>query len=258
MDKIKDKIKKLLALGQSPNEAEAMAAIEKAHELMLRYGVVDIDLTAPSKWFEQVMTHNTVVTQQVGRNLVWRKRVLHSVAIWNFCVSGFTSYHLYLSGAEPYRTVAELMYRYLVEVCEKLASEYGRTMRAELKAKQHPNYDIERKVRLSKRQFLNGISLKLENRISKLIESPKPEDTVSGSNTFTTQIVWEGDSYKRVVEQVVEHLYRTLDFKQVKTRTSKINVTDAILSGWEAGDGVSLDKQVHGEKDSRNYLPAGR
>ena len=36
---IEDRIRKLLALADSPNEHEAAAAAEKAQELMLRYGI---------------------------------------------------------------------------------------------------------------------------------------------------------------------------------------------------------------------------
>lgn len=42
--KILDKIKKCMALGKSPNEHEAAAAIRQAQKLMDKYGITDLDL----------------------------------------------------------------------------------------------------------------------------------------------------------------------------------------------------------------------
>ncbi len=50
MSAIEDRIRKLLALADSPNENEAAAAAEKAHALMLRYGSCGHEWkTAPSQ-----------------------------------------------------------------------------------------------------------------------------------------------------------------------------------------------------------------
>ena len=54
-DKIKDKIKKLLALAQSPNEAEAQSAMNKAIELMQKYSIEESEVHG--KKMESVILH---------------------------------------------------------------------------------------------------------------------------------------------------------------------------------------------------------
>lgn len=61
-DDLIDTIRRLLALGQSPNEHEAAAALAKAAELLARHNVTQEDLTARSiagDWTEETVDHAT-------------------------------------------------------------------------------------------------------------------------------------------------------------------------------------------------------
>jgi hypothetical protein len=55
MDKIKEKIEKLLRLAESSNEHEAQSALARANELMLRHNITDMDFTADKEYVRFVV-----------------------------------------------------------------------------------------------------------------------------------------------------------------------------------------------------------
>jgi hypothetical protein len=75
MSAIEDRIRKLLALADSPNENEAAAAAEKAQALMLRYGIELATVAASSG--ERLAVDEHVVD---GRADPWRRMLADAVA----------------------------------------------------------------------------------------------------------------------------------------------------------------------------------
>jgi hypothetical protein len=81
---IVEKIAKLLALGKSPNEAEAMAAIAKAQKLMSQYSISESDLENVTQDMG-----NGFIKQRVSMNHSrfqnWEKNLMMAIAASNFC-----------------------------------------------------------------------------------------------------------------------------------------------------------------------------
>jgi hypothetical protein len=76
-DQLVEKVRKLLALAESPNENEAALAAEKAQELMLRHGI-DMAQIAASEGTTTIGVDETHVT---GTPVdPWRRGLLHVVA----------------------------------------------------------------------------------------------------------------------------------------------------------------------------------
>jgi len=75
-DTLIEKVKKLLALADSPNENEAALAAEKAQELMLRHGISMAQVAARSNdktiGVDEATTH--------GKTTPWRRHLAHHVA----------------------------------------------------------------------------------------------------------------------------------------------------------------------------------
>jgi len=81
LEKVADKIKKLFALSQSPNEAEAMAAFSKAQELLTRHNLSMSDLadSQPEEVEEQIIDESK-------RPSSWKGALLGAVAKANYCM----------------------------------------------------------------------------------------------------------------------------------------------------------------------------
>jgi hypothetical protein len=77
--RVAEKIKKLLALGTSPNESEAAAAVAKAQELMFRYNLSIEDLVT------QVASLVGERTTDINANLTWTVRLALAVAESSLC-----------------------------------------------------------------------------------------------------------------------------------------------------------------------------
>jgi hypothetical protein len=75
MSAIEERIRKLLALGDSPNENEAAAAAEKAQALMLRYGIELATIAASSG--ERLAVDEHVLDEKVDP---WRRMLAAAVA----------------------------------------------------------------------------------------------------------------------------------------------------------------------------------
>lgn len=93
-------VRKCLKLGQSPNEHEAALALAKAQELLLKYNLGMIDVSADARE-ERPVGHETL-TVGWGR---WRKQLFYCIAELNFCYGLESQEHVYLVG-RPHNTAA--------------------------------------------------------------------------------------------------------------------------------------------------------
>lgn len=129
IDRVLDRVRKLLALGGSPNQAEAEAAVEKAHNLLKAHNLSMTDLEQKEALTEETFMEGTMI-----RN--WRKILLHAVAEYNFCglyahvfrdTSGpraTTKTHLKVVGTEAGVIVTRIMATYLMDVVTRLARDF--------------------------------------------------------------------------------------------------------------------------------------
>jgi len=112
IEKIKRKIKKLLALSASPNENEAAAAIEKAREIMGEYG-----LSESQCLYER---HSARATKRAS---LWRSVLAKPVA-WLYCCEVFRVPHkgeMCFFGESFDAFMAREMYGYLSKTIERMA-----------------------------------------------------------------------------------------------------------------------------------------
>ncbi len=112
-DVIKNKIKKLFALSKSPNEHEAMAALEKAEQLLKEYSLSKDDV---------------LITQQEVKGTVrlssWRAVIIDAINWLNGTVSVRTSDGKYIFyGSDIAVTMSAEMFKYLEKSIERIARQ---------------------------------------------------------------------------------------------------------------------------------------
>ncbi|KKO17971.1 MAG: SprT-like family protein [Candidatus Brocadia fulgida] len=172
---ILDKVHKLLALAQSPNEHEAQTAMTKAHELLLRYNLSLLDTQTKGNYLHKQIG-------EIGRRDPAKSTVSAILCkyffvevIWTF---GYDQHRnrrgrvLEIYGAPENVEMAEYVYHYLLNVSELLWKEYkGKNM---INGNRH------------RRTFIYGL---LEGFYHKL------ED--SGRENVSQKLVWKGDPQLR-------------------------------------------------------------
>ncbi len=168
---ILDKVHKLLALAQSPNENEAQTAMTKAHELLLRHNLSLLD--TQTKW--------NYIHKQIGE--IGRrdpaKSIIGSIlckfffveAIWTFAYDQHSNRRgriLEIYGTPENVEMAEYVYHYLQNISELLWQEY----------KEKGNIDGNRHRRTFIYGLLNGFYHKLDSK---------------SQENASQKLVWKGD-----------------------------------------------------------------
>jgi len=152
--KVLEKIRKLLNLGASPNEPEAVAAVNKAHALLREYNLSIEDIKEPV----DVKRHDVI---KGSRMLKWRKILIYASAYTNYCevveTVGRGVHNFSLYGREHNVAGAMALYGYLAEVVGK-AAEYAR-----------PG--------LNKSDFCLGMAFRLKERLEEMMVKEAAECT---------------------------------------------------------------------------------
>lgn len=218
---ILDKVHKLLALAQSPNEHEAQTAMAKAHELLLRHNLSLLD--TQTKW--------NYIHKQVGE--IGRRDPAKSTisailckyffveAIWTF---GYDQHRnqrgrvLEIYGTPENVEMAEYVYHYLQNVPDLLWTEY----------REKNNINGNRHRRTFINGLLEGFYHKLEGRVQE---------------NASQKLVWKGDPR-------LKEFYRQKNPRRTRT-TSRYSKTcqDAYNSGVFQGKNLIIHKGV---RDSGN------
>lgn len=118
-----DKVRKLLALGESPNEAEAAVAISKARSMLEKYNLSMEDITAPKEVLEAVVRMATRVSDPES----WEALLLSDLANINFCTIIFLQHNRETVAAiagKPVNIIGTReMYNYLARAIDRIAQE---------------------------------------------------------------------------------------------------------------------------------------
>ena len=119
MSDIKDRIKKLLALGQSPNENEARDALLKARDLMMKYKISETEFEEKKDAkMEHLLCREISWTTDGGR--VWMTDLCNLIANKYLCVAAWHTPHgtrthtLMLTGLEDDVHVCKEVMKYAV------------------------------------------------------------------------------------------------------------------------------------------------
>jgi len=164
-EKLYDKIRKLLALGESPNEEEASLAIEKAHELLKKHNL-SMDV------LEMKKTEIKEGTYFEADSLVgWKSALLKMITRANYCdvlvrkSEAGDHFLINIIGREHNVVASSIMADYLFAVCDKLSNE------------KYPEEGASREG------YLLGLSAGLQSRLRAL----KFKDSVTDSKALVIQ-----------------------------------------------------------------------
>ena len=118
-----EKVQKLLALGQSPNEHEAQRAIEHAQRLLLKYNMTMNDVKIAADDVKETIIENG------KRASTWKSSLLNVIAEFNYgtflIYSGGGNFKYSVIAKEVNFIVIKNMYEYLVEAIDRMAKDYS-------------------------------------------------------------------------------------------------------------------------------------
>lgn len=138
----KDKIKKLLALAESPNENEAQAALLKARQLMAEHKIGEADLEEPED--KEILHKRTSVTFSKRRD-GWISNLAVVIAENYCCMASVCHY----KGKQTY-TVQLNGFKSDVEICERVLLFAVEFVRGKNKMRQwSDNYPYSPKEKLA-------------------------------------------------------------------------------------------------------------
>ena len=126
---IRDKIKKLLALSASSNEAEAKAALMKAHELMGRYKLSIVELEDKKDATVIVLDSGLTATKITGTYMF---RLAHVIAEACLCrsvlsrVKGDKTYSLRIAGFEDDAIICKDMFSFVASFLKRQVDKQTR------------------------------------------------------------------------------------------------------------------------------------
>lgn len=208
-NKIVEKILKLLALGESPNENEASLALEKALELMDMHNIRQQDLNLPS-------SIGSADYLSAGRIPTWVKILANSVGKLTGCKPLIHSRNgvkvIRSWGKEENLTVFTHTMDYLVEVCDRLTIENG--------------YG---KGRAYCTQYRNGLVMRIGQRINQMM---MPENSTEKALVLRSNAIRE-----------IEDFFQKTGYK-VKTQVLDVESAGGYHHGYKDGGKVNLSKQL--------------
>ena len=210
-EQIKKKIKKLLALSKSPNENEAMAALEKARKLMEENGLSEQDCN--------VYTEETKYLKSRPR---WQYIIAKGVAWINGTVirivNDYNSMVVRFHGAETDVFISKEMYQYLVKTVNRMAKQNIR--------------------KNAKKPYINsykeGMAASLYQRMLQAGE------LYSWANKRESQL----EAIEKYVVELYKVRYEASRIKEKKQKTNNI----AFYRGANDGEKINLNRQTTGGK----------
>ena len=207
-NKTVEKIQKLLALGQSPNENEANAALQMAMKLMDMHNIQQEDLEIKDSM-------ESLDYFKAGRIATWIKLLSVAVGKLTGCkalvYSGKGVKAIRVWGKESNLIVFSHTMNYLVETCDRLTVEnsYG-------------------KGRAYCTQYRNGLVMRIGQRIDELL---MPENSTEKALVLRSKAFQEIDDFFNQTG------------KEVKTQVLNVGGR-GYREGVEDGDRVNLNKQI--------------
>jgi len=226
-----EKISKLLALANSPNEHEAALAAEKAAELLAQHNLSVADLGEDK---DEDITKGIV--DKTGRYVTWKMWILAGIANANGCQAMRSTYsgEMRVVGAETNITVSKSMYEYLTAVVDRLV-------------KQH---------RGKGRAFINAFRVGCATRLRQRLEQRRKymeQKGIAGNNDDNSKSA-SAIVVRSMFEKHTLAIQRYLKQEGVKCKTQKSTAVNSDLGfsfGYIAGEKVSLNywnQNLHKDK----------
>ncbi|WP_428769320.1 DUF2786 domain-containing protein [Treponema sp. HNW] len=210
-EQIKKKIKKLLALSKSPNENEAMAALEKARKLMEENGLSDLDCDIYTEE-TKCLKSRPLWQQIIGSGVAWINGTV--VRIISDDGSPVVRFH----GSETDVFISKEMYQYLVKTVDRMAKQ---NIRKNAKKPYRDSYKEGMATSLYVRMLEAGALYSWANR---------RESQLAVIDKYVVELYKEG--------------YETVDH----TSATKKRNNAAFYRGANDGESVNLNRQTTGGK----------
>jgi hypothetical protein len=234
MSAIEERIRKLLALADSPNENEAAAAAEKAQALMLRYGIELATIAAASG--ERLEVDEHVVGGKVDP---WRRMLAAAVAgsaggrvVWAPDGGRSQGKIFFYGPAGAVGGIVEL-YRYLDTQLVVISA----TATA-----------ARRERRVHGRTWRNSFLLGAVGRLGQRLDARCAETTGTGDNSRALVLV------KSAVDREIERRHPELESSGYRASVAR----SAYEAGSHAGRHVDLgDRRLGGSSPALPYAAAG-
>ena len=224
---IADKIRKLLALSKSPNEAEAISALAKAHEMLRKYNL-DIDqiINAPEK---------SIVDEpflEGSRARKWKLNLLQEIATFNYC----KVYKTVLQNA-PVKNVRKVSAFYF-SVVGREANVASCKVMAEyiFSAIDNASLKIKGEGRLTIESFKVGFSFSVIDKLQKLA---------------AFEIV-HADCKALVIKEdkIINDFFEKLQTKKVSLVVDSKDI-EGFVTGRKEGEKLSLNRQIDTQKQQQ-------
>jgi hypothetical protein len=120
IDNIVEKVKKLLALSKSPNQAEAELAAEKAREMIMKYNLSAEDLDE-----QEILRYGFLTSRKKPK--VWRLVSAKEISEFYFCrfliVENREGCRLEIIGKRHHALIAESMFNYLEQAIMRITQK---------------------------------------------------------------------------------------------------------------------------------------
>lgn len=243
MEKILERVAKLLNLaGNNTNEAEAAAAIEKAHAILAEHNLTLAAVQARGQKVEQGDREAAKTGTKFSEKCY--KWIWMACADLNYCKMfshrpnpKLRDTYYTVVGRQVNVIVATQMAMYLCQTIRRLANEEA--------------IRVGRKDHAFKNAFLAGCATRLYHRIEAL-RKQEVEVASTGASTGNALAIWSGSE-----EQAnAEFIEKTLGIK-LRTgivRRGKAMDWQGYIAGSAAGDKVSLNQQVAGQASNAKQI----
>jgi hypothetical protein len=216
-EKIVDKIRKLLALSESPNEHEAMLAMENANKLLMKYNLEMSDVSE-SVDLNNIIENNILSGMKLAS---FKTNLLSAVMRLNNCE---IIIHNRIRGE---KTIKALGKRHNIEVSVSMYEYLNSTL---------DRLSSKRDKRLNSLSFKLGFAHSISQKVDEILRERNKKQ-----NEFDTQCTALVIQEKALVRNFIKQQYPNL-----RTISTSASVSDrqGYMAGKMAGDSVSLNGQI--------------
>lgn len=216
------KIKKLLALSESPNENEAYAAAQKVQLLISAHGLEQADLKtveAGSELDEPLV--NEVIEHMGQRVAAWKFSLLGAICRANYCKClGGGQHGIRALGRRTHVEICRSYYHYFVQVVETEAAQY----------------------RGKGKIFLNRFREAMVSTIEERLHQQFKESTKTANEAITSRTALSlASEYQIELEAYVKLVYPRVNSGR---RSASWADTKATQAGKNAGSKASIAKHI--------------
>jgi hypothetical protein len=246
--KIISKIQALLALGQSPNENEAMAAMQKAQELLALHDLALSDVEGRADEPSEDVTREEIANGLKSAP-AWQGWILSGLAKVNHCEAFVSSGTFHLIG-KPHRiAIVKSLFSYLIDTVER---EQKKAMAI---AKRDPNAEpnMYGTVAYSWRKWSTDFKQGMASRINKRLSEQAEQAKVYGSGQVSALAV---QNQAGLARREIDDWKRENGLRLSRSSGTRTRNSSGYASGQAAGNRAGLNAQMGaGATGSRMALP---